>query len=163
MRKSGTDHAGAGEDIPAQTNAITVLDLAPLLLEGFVIHVDVDGVLGRWSQSGLARNSWRRVMVVSAVCWIRRLRELMWMIRRLRGGSSRDRYGAGGGQRATSSGGYVQGVISSETWNARDTRDIHRPPHSPQQLSCGRRDLRLDVEARGKSGLRASTYRGGRQ
>lgn len=46
MRKSRTDHAGAGEDIPAQTNAITVLDLAPLLLERFVIHIDVDGVLG---------------------------------------------------------------------------------------------------------------------
>lgn len=45
---------------------------------------------------------------------------------------SSKRYGAGGGQRATSSGGYVQGVISSETWNARDTLDIHR---GPQQLS----------------------------
>lgn len=34
----GTDHARAGENVPAQANAIAVLDLAPLLLESFVIH-----------------------------------------------------------------------------------------------------------------------------
>jgi len=33
------DHAGAGEDIPAQADSIAVLDLTPLLLEGVVIHV----------------------------------------------------------------------------------------------------------------------------
>jgi len=34
----GTDHARAGEHVPAQANAIAVLDLTPLLLESFVIH-----------------------------------------------------------------------------------------------------------------------------
>ena len=35
-------HAGAWEDVPAQADSITVLDLTPLLLEGIVIHrVDV--------------------------------------------------------------------------------------------------------------------------
>ncbi len=31
-------HAGAWEDVPAQADSITVLDLTPLLLEGVVIH-----------------------------------------------------------------------------------------------------------------------------
>lgn len=37
------DHAGAGEDVPAQTDAIAVLDLTPLLFQRLVIHDDADG------------------------------------------------------------------------------------------------------------------------
>jgi hypothetical protein len=40
------DHARAGEDVPTQTDAIAILDLAPLLLQGFVVHGC--GRLGRW-------------------------------------------------------------------------------------------------------------------
>jgi hypothetical protein len=35
---STTNNAGAGKDIPAKANAISVFDLAPLLFQGFVIH-----------------------------------------------------------------------------------------------------------------------------
>jgi len=32
------DHAGAGKDIPAQTDTIAVFDLGPLLLQRFIVH-----------------------------------------------------------------------------------------------------------------------------
>jgi hypothetical protein len=41
------NHAGTWEDVPAQADAIAILDLTPLLLEGVVIHV-VDGLMCRW-------------------------------------------------------------------------------------------------------------------
>lgn len=36
--KRSTYHAGAGENVPTQSNTIAILDLAPLLLERLVIH-----------------------------------------------------------------------------------------------------------------------------
>ncbi len=34
-----TNHPSAGEDVPAETHAISVLYLTPLLFEGLVIHI----------------------------------------------------------------------------------------------------------------------------
>jgi hypothetical protein len=38
MIEQSTHHAGAGKDIPTQTDTIAILDLAPLLLYRFVVH-----------------------------------------------------------------------------------------------------------------------------
>lgn len=61
-RATTTHHARAGEHVPTQTDAIAVLDLAPLLLQSFVVHLDE----GRWEvfSGSLARVFGREVRLV---------------------------------------------------------------------------------------------------
>lgn len=51
-----TNHAGAGKGVPTQSNPIAILDIAPLVLQRLVIHVD--WLMGRYVTAVIRGGFW---------------------------------------------------------------------------------------------------------